>query len=160
MGIKLKGRTLVPLNVKDYEQITDFVRKYKPQEAPLFKGPPPEPPLGKPREDKVMLYEPTNEQGVVALFVGHMKDLGFERLDFIQQGFPDACALQELNEVYTKKYIEFEFNASQFRRHEENPRHRNVRCDYVVCWENDYPYCPVKCIELRTELDRIHKNKS
>ena len=99
-----------------------------------------------------MNYAPTSEQGVVALFVHYMTKLGFEKLEFIRAGFPDACAIQRTGATFERKYIEFEYRSAAFRRHWRNSKHRNIRCDYVVCWEDDYFGCPVEVIELRTAI--------
>ncbi|MFN3467172.1 MAG: hypothetical protein ACK4WF_05670, partial [Candidatus Brocadiales bacterium] len=60
---------------------------------------------------------------------------------------------------YVKKYIEFELWSSLFKEHIMNPKHKGKKCDYVVCWENDWEECPVPVIELRTEIPRIMKMK-
>jgi hypothetical protein len=41
--------------------------------------------------------------------------------------------------------------SSEFRRH----RHDANRCDLVVCWKHDWPECPVKVLELETEVEKI-----
>jgi hypothetical protein len=153
-GIRLKGRTFVKITKRDFDAVTRYVRNYRPSRL-LFQGRSNDAGLGEPRELGVMNYAPTSEQGVVALFVGHMKALGFEKLEFVRQGFPDACAIRKSGSAYTRKFIEFEYRASQFRQHVNDPTHRSFRCDYVVCWENDYPTCPVEVIELASEMDRI-----
>jgi hypothetical protein len=153
-GIKLKGRTFVRITEGDFSAITTFVRDYRPPDRP-FQGPSNEAGLGEPRDFGVMNYAPTSEQGVVALFVGHMKALGFEKLEFVRQGFPDACAIQKSGVTYARKFIEFEYRSSGFMQHVSNPQHRNMRCDYVVCWEHDYLTCPVEVIELRSKMDEI-----
>ena len=154
-GIKLRGRTFVPLTKADFDAITKYVRSHKPPKDLPFRGPSNDAGLGAPRDFGVMNYAPTSEQGVVALFVGHMKELGFEKLEFVRQGFPDACAIEKSGTSYARKFIEFEYRSSGFRQHVSNPKHRDIRCDYVVCWEHDYLTCPVKVIELKTEMDRI-----
>jgi hypothetical protein len=46
--------------------------------------------------------------------------------------------------------IEFEFNARNFRTHGHDPR----KCDWIVCWEDDWPDAPtnLQIIELRREF--------
>lgn len=154
-GIKLKGRTLVKITNADFKAISRYIRQYRPRGG-LFQGSSNEAGLGEPRDLGVMNYAPTSEQGVVALFVGHMKALGFEKLEFVRQGFPDACAIQKSGITYARKFIEFEYKSSGFRQHVNKPEHRDKRCDYVICWENDYPTCPVEVIELKSRLETIH----
>ena len=153
-GIRLRGKTFVAITKQDFHAITKYVRTYKPKALP-FRGKSNDAGLGEPRDFGVMYYAPTSEQGVVALFVGHMKALGFEKLEFIRQGFPDACAIKRTGTTYERKFIEFEYKSSGFRQHVNNPKHRDYRCDYVVCWEHNYPTCPVEVIELRSAMDRI-----
>jgi hypothetical protein len=158
-GITLRGRTLVPITSSDFDQIDNYIKSYKPRQK-LFKGPSNDAGLGEPRDYKVMNYAPTSEQGVVALFVGHMKALGFEKLEFIRQGFPDACAIQKSGLNYERKFIEFEYKSSGFRQHVNNPKHCNIRCDYVVCWEHNYLTCPVEVIEIRSRMEEIIRGQS
>ncbi len=154
-GIKLKGRTLIPITDRDFNRITKYVQSYE-APPPPFRGPRVnDAGLGEPGDFGVLNYAPTSEQGVVALFVGHMKALGFAKIEFIRQGFPDACVIQESEGAYNRKYVEFEYKASGFRQHVKNPKHREIRCDHVICWENDYRTCPVPVIELRTAMSEI-----
>jgi len=153
-GIRLRGKTFVAITKQDFHATTKYVRTYKPKPLP-FRGKSNDAGLGEPRDFGVMYYAPTSEQGVVALFVGHMKALGFEKLEFIRQGFPDACAIKKTGTTYERSFIEFEYKSAGFRQHVNNPKHRDIRCDCVVCWEHNYLTCPVKVIELRSAMDRI-----
>jgi len=150
-GIKLRGKTFIPITREDFQSITKYVKGYEHQNV-LFQGPSNDAGLGKPGNLGAMNYAPTSEQGVVALFVWHMKALGFTHLEFIRQGFPDACAVEHKGTTYERKYIEFEYRASGFRQHVNNEKHRDYRCDCVVCWENDYLTCPVPVIELKSRI--------
>jgi hypothetical protein len=85
--------------------------------------------------------------------------LGFVKLEFVRSGFPDACAIKREGKFYVRKYIEFEFRASSFKDHIKNKKHRETKCDYVVCWENDFHTCPIPVIELKTELEKLSLGK-
>jgi len=153
--IKLKDRTAVQLTEGDFRTIEKFIKTFRPPVQSLFIGPSNDENLGEPLGLEVMNYAPTSEQGVVALFshfMGKIKDHKFVRIEFIRFGFPDACALERVGNSHARKYIEFEFRASKFREHIKNPRHCQVKCDYVVCWENDFPTCPIEVIELKKEI--------
>ncbi len=153
--IRFKDRTAVEITREDFRLIENVVRSYQAEPPSLFRGPANDENLGKPMDLGVLNYAPTSEQGVVALFVHFMKKLRshrFEKIEFIRQGFPDACAIEKRGNAYARKYIEFEYHAAKFRQHVKNPKHRETRCDYVVCWINDYPTCPVEVIELQREL--------
>lgn len=158
--IKFKDRTAVEITNTDFRGIEKFIKAYIPDKE-LFNGPPNDGNLGKPMDLGVLNYAPTSEQGVVALFVHFMnklKEHEFVKIEFIRAGFPDACVIEKEENLYNRKYVEFEFKASKFREHVRNPRHRNLNCDYVVCWENDYYTCPIEVIELKSEIARIMEN--
>lgn len=157
LPIKFKDRTSVEITNKDFRGIEKFIKTYKPV-MNLFQGPPNDGNLGKPMDLGVLNYVPTSEQGVVALFVHFMdklKDHKFVKIEFIRAGFPDACVIEKEGNLYNRKYVEFEFKASKFRDHVKNKNHRTTKCDYVVCWENDYYTCPIRVIELKSEIAKI-----
>ncbi len=154
-GIKLKGRTAIPISKHDLKAIEMYIKNYKGKSEKLFAGVSNDEGLGEPMELEVMGYAPTSEAGVIVLFAHFLKKLGFERIEFIRAGFPDACVLKKVGEKFERKYIEFEFQSSSFRIHIKNPKHKNIKCDYIVCWENDFINCPVPVIELKTELQKL-----
>ena len=57
----------------------------------------------------------------------------------------------EKKDLWAKARIEFEYKASSFEQHGHDPE----RCDFIVCWENDWPDCPINVIELKTELLKL-----
>ncbi len=70
------------------------------------------------------------------------------------RGFPD-CEGKYLHDarrkLWAKARIEFEFRASNFREH----GHNQSECDIIVCWENDWPDCPLRVVELKREIMRL-----
>ena len=155
--IKFKDRTAVEIANVDFRRIEKYLKSYEPTEA-LFKGAPNDGDLGEPMDLGVLNYAPTSEQGAVALFVHFMdkfKDHKFVKIEFIRAGFPDACVIEKEGSLYNRKYIEFEFKASKFSEHLKNKNHKVTKCDYVVCWENDYFTCPIRVIELKSEIAAI-----
>jgi hypothetical protein len=155
--VKLKDKTAVKITEKDFKAIEKFIKTYKPAEQ-LFKGLANDENLGEPMDLEVMNYAPTSEQGVVALFSHFMrriKNHQFVKIEFIRLGFPDACAIEKEGNTYSRKYIEFEFKASKFKEHIKKSSHRNIKCDYVVCWENDFQTCPIKVIELKKDVKDV-----
>lgn len=153
-GIKLRGRTLVPITKQDFQAVRKYIPNYQEKDPP-FQGVSNDAGMGEPGDYGVMKFAPTSEQGVVALFVHHIQNLGFTHLEFIRAQFPDACAIQKRGETYERKFIEFEYKASAFRQHVNDKKHRKIRCDYVVCWENDFLTCPVKVIALKDEMPKL-----
>lgn len=114
--------------------------------------------IGEPMQLGVMNYAPTNELGVVAVFVTYRKELGFPVLEMIRPQFPDAAVLLKLGDKYIKKYIEFEFKSSGFKKHLSELT-KKKKCHYVVCWEHNWKNCPVPVIELKTKIKEILKLK-
>ncbi|MHB8653105.1 MAG: homing endonuclease associated repeat-containing protein [Terriglobia bacterium] len=108
---------------------------------------------GEPIEFRGLRHAPINEQGVVYLFGMVSRELGFS-VEALQQGFPD-CEGKYLHDknhkLWAKARIEFEFRASNFREH----CHDENECDVIVCWENDWPDCPLRVVELKSEIMRL-----
>jgi len=94
-------------------------------------------------------HAPTNELEVIFLFALVSKELGFN-VEAIHAGYPDCEAKFKVpkKNLLKKVLLEFEFKASNFREHAHDP----ARCDYIVCWENDWPECPLSVIELKKEV--------
>lgn len=111
--------------------------------------------VGEPMELSVMRWTPTNEMGVVALFIEFRKELGFPLIEVIRTKFPDAAVFQSSSKGYIRRYIEFEFKSSGFKTHLKSKR----TCHYVVCWEHDWKECPTPVIELKKEILQILSKK-
>src|SRR4051812_34413113 len=89
-------------------------------------------------------HAPANEQGVVFLFGMVCHELGFV-VELVRTGFPDCEAkrcIDTRRDTWARVRIEFEFKAANAKVHPMNG------CDLIVCWENDWPDCPVEVIEL------------
>lgn len=99
-------------------------------------------------------HAPINEQGVLFLFGMLAQELGFV-VESIQQGFPDCDAkLTRPDGTYEGVRIEFEYKSSSFRQH----GHDSKRCDIVVCWEHDWPDCPLEVVDLSERIRSANKN--
>jgi hypothetical protein len=160
--ILFKGRTTYEITKADFQAIERFMKGYMPAESKLFQGPPNEGNLGEPIDLDILNYAPTSEQGVVVLFASFMKQLpyGFVKMEFVRSGFPDACVIQRGGHQFARKYIEFEFRASSFKEHIRKDQHKNIKCDYVVCWKNDFHTCPIPVIELKSEIVKLNHTKN
>ncbi len=158
-GVRLKGKTAIPVSNSDFRKIKEYIKNYEGKISLDFKGASNDEGLGEPLDLEVMNYAPTSEAGVVVLFSHFLRELGFEKIEFVRAGFPDACVLEKKGKTFHRKYVEFEFLASNFKDHVRNQNHRKLKCDYVVCWENDYKTCPVKVIELKAELENGARKK-
>jgi len=91
--------------------------------------------------------------------MSRFRDHNFVKIEFIRAGFLDACVIEKEGNLYNRKYIEFEFKASKFKEHLKNKNHRTTKCDYVVCWKNDYYTCPIHVIELKSEIAGLVEKK-
>lgn len=89
-------------------------------------------------------YAPENELGVVFLFSCLARKKYGLRVAQVKAGFPDCIAYQGTKRIR----IEFEFKSRNFRTHAH--KHRN--CDWIVCWEHNWPGAP-KNLEVK-ELRR------
>lgn len=102
------------------------------------------------------MFTPENEQGVIVVFSMRAVVHGWEILK-IGCSFPDALIQYQGQEWRT----EFEYAASNFLTH----RHDHRLCDLIVCWENDYPDCPLPILALgeaafsTQELVKAHPDK-
>lgn len=128
----------------------------QPNILPTIDGKPPQL-YGEPIEFRGLRHAPVNEQGVVYLFGMVSRELGFY-IEAVQQGFPD-CEGKYLYDakknLWAKARIEFEYEASSFQKH----GHDSNQCDFIVCWINDWKGCPIKVIELRTEILKLPSKK-
>jgi hypothetical protein len=92
-----------------------------------------------------MLCKPTNEAGVMVLFGAVALQLGFI-IVHVQTAYPDCTAWREVAEDRLQLVrIEFERKSRNFLQH----RHDAAKCDLIVCWEHNWPECPLEVIELQ-----------
>jgi hypothetical protein len=108
---------------------------------------------GEPIDFRGLRHAPINEQGVVFLFAMVSRELGFN-IESVQQGFPDCegkYIFDYKKNLWAKARIEFEYRASNFEQHGHDPN----QCDFIVCWLNDWPDCPVNVIELKAEILKL-----
>jgi hypothetical protein len=94
------------------------------------------------------VYGPTNEGGVISLFGAMAASLGFLILK-VQTEFPDCEAVRVAGKDRNRPVkIEFEYESRNFLRHMHDP----AKCDIIVCWEHNWPECPLEVIELKKEV--------
>jgi hypothetical protein len=97
-------------------------------------------------KDAPLSNAPENELGVVFLF-SHLCAKLQLRIERIQAGFPDCVAYQRIGGSEKKIRIEFEYRSRNFRSH----GHSAKGCDWIVCWEHNWPEVPrhLQVVELR-----------
>lgn len=98
-------------------------------------------------------HAPVNEQGVVFLFGMICREIGYV-VEIVRSGFPDCEAKREMpgqKGKWQRVRIEFEFLSRSFRSHGHDPDF----CDLIICWENNWPECPIEVLELKTVIQRL-----
>ena len=109
---------------------------------------PDRPTYGPPVVRLSLAHGPTNEAGVVFLFGLLAAQQGFV-VTRIQSEYPDCEAMYEvLPGVWQRVRIEFEYKSRNFLKH----HHDTDGCDVIVCWEHNWPECPLRVIELKKVL--------
>jgi len=102
---------------------------------------------------EAMGFAPVNEMGVVFLFGAKARDLGFI-VTYIGTQYPDIEAYREVAPGrWHRVRIEVEFESRNFKNHLHDAR----GCDLIVCWEHNWPECPVEVVELKGEFMEIAK---
>ncbi len=95
-----------------------------------------------------LVFAPTCEAGVLYLFGALSERLGFLALR-IQTGYPDCEAMRVVAENRLQRVrIEIEYESRNFLKHLHEP----TGCDMIVCWEHNWPECPVEVVELKSQL--------
>ena len=108
---------------------------------------------GAPISFRGLRHAPINEQGVVFLFGMVSYEIGFI-VEAVHAAYPDCEAkrcVDRRNERWQRVRIEFEFCSSNFRDHGHDPS----GCDVIVCWEHDWPDCPLEVVELRRVINEL-----
>lgn len=107
--------------------------------------------VGDPLGFRALLHAPLNENGVILLFGMVAGELGFA-IDTVQPGFPDCDAKRRIGPArWERVRIEFEYRSRSFRDH----GHDAAGCDLIVCWEHDWPDCPIEVLELRAAIAEL-----
>lgn len=101
------------------------------------------------------LHAPTSEQGVVLLFGAVASDLGF-LVETVSTGFPDCEAKRRGRDGWERLRIEFELSSRNFIEH----GHDENGCDLIVCWEHDWPECPLPVLELKSAIEGMRLPKT
>jgi hypothetical protein len=97
-----------------------------------------------------LVYSPTNENGVIFLFGKVTEDLNMY-IEEIKPGFPDCVARRFTGRGWERVSIEFEYRSLHFKQH----GHSATDCDLIVCWEHDWPGCPLEVVELREVIKSL-----
>ena len=103
------------------------------------------PVYGEPFLRTALSFAPVNEMGVVFLFGAMAEKLGFI-VTWIGTAYPDVEAFREVAPGrWQRVRVEIEFMSRNFLQHFHDPK----ECDLIVCWEHNWPDCPVEVIALK-----------
>lgn len=91
-----------------------------------------------------LVYAPMNENGVIFLFGKVLDDLHMY-IEEIKPGYPDCVARRFTGRGWERVTIEFEYESLSFKTHGHDPKN----CDIIVCWEHNWPECPIEVMELK-----------
>jgi hypothetical protein len=117
------------------------ILKDRPMYGPLLQGCP-------------LVFAPTNEAGVLYLFGAMSERLGFFVL-LVQAGFPDCEAMRVVAENRLQRLkVEVEYQSRNFLKH----MHDLKGCDMIVCWEHNWPECPLEVLELKSVISSWHSS--
>jgi len=109
-----------------------------------------QPMYGEPLLVSPLTCAPINEQGVVFLFGGLARQLGFA-IHRVQTEFPDCEGLRRVErDRWQRVRIEFEYESRNFLFH----GHSLTECDLIVCWSHNWIDCPLEVLELKSVLGR------
>ncbi len=97
-----------------------------------------------------LVYSPLNENGVIFLFGKVIEDLNMY-IEEIKPGFPDCVGRRFTGKGWELVSIEYEFRSSNFKDHKHDPK----KCDIIVCWEHNWPDCPIEVIELKEVIKTL-----
>ena len=98
-------------------------------------------------------FAPTCEHDVVQLFGAVADELGFEIIGN-RSAFPDCKARRRQKaerEHFIDCLIEYEFSSRDFKKHRHDPK----GCNLIVCWEHNWPDCPVEVLELKQAIKNL-----
>src|SRR3972149_4106827 len=97
--------------------------------------------MDKRKRARMSIEKPTNEQETIFNFIGRESIHGFIITDFWSI-FPDAHVQDSRTGKMYK--VEFEYRLSSFVKHNHDP----FKCDFVICWINDFGKIPLTVWEV------------
>jgi hypothetical protein len=100
--------------------------------------------VGDPLNDPGFRFAPTNAKGVLLLFVRNIDEFHMY-VEEVPEDFPDCIVRQRTERGWKRVAVICAFSSSGLRTQVPSLS----RCDLVVCWEHDWPDCPLEVITLR-----------
>jgi hypothetical protein len=100
-----------------------------------------------------MVYAPQTESGVLYLFGKVAEDLNMY-IEELRPESPDAIARRFTGKGWERLRVEFEQRSSDFKQSGRDAD----GCDLLVCWEHDWPTCPLEVVELRDRIRELENH--
>ena len=94
-----------------------------------------------------LLKAPATRDGVIFLFGKMGEELNI-CVEEMRAAFPACLAKRYTGRGWEKVKIEFEYRSGDFKKKGLDL----AGCDTIICWEHDWPDCPVEVIELEDRL--------
>jgi len=147
---ELENRTKSPIITSGKEEGPVTVEN---AEGPVYSSIPGSTRYGSFLNFRGLQHAPLNEQGVIFLFGMICFELGYV-VEVVKQGYPDCEAKRKISgrkDQWERVRIEFEFQSRNFSEH----GHNQTDCDLIVCWEHNWPECPIEVLELKTAIKKL-----
>ena len=97
-----------------------------------------------------LIHNPVSPEGVIFLFGMVAPDLDIY-IEEARAEFPRFAGKRYTGEGWEAVSIEAELNSSDFKKQGYDPD----KCDILVCWEHDWPDCPLEVIELKEKIKSL-----
>jgi hypothetical protein len=101
--------------------------------------------VGDPLNDPRFRFAPTNAKGVLLLFVRKIDEFHMY-VEEVPEEFPDCIVRQRTERGWKRLAVMCAFYSSALRTRGS----ALSSCDLIVCWEHDWPDCPLDVVKLRT----------
>lgn len=101
-----------------------------------------------------LVCSPVNEQGVVYLFSKVAEDLNMY-VEEVRTEFPDCVARRFNGKGLGEGVHRVRVPVLCFQQHGHDPQ----ECDMIVCWEHDWPDCPLEVLELKSVIAGLPNRK-
>jgi hypothetical protein len=97
-----------------------------------------------------VVYAPLNKLGVLLLFGAVLPEHRI-RVEEVRQRIPHCIGRRASARGWKKVALACAFKSSELRARTPDLQ----RCNLILCWEDDWPDCPLEVIELRTTIHEL-----
>jgi hypothetical protein len=97
-----------------------------------------------------LIKTPATRDGVIFLFGEAAEELALY-VEEMRAAFPSCLARRFTGSGLGKVKIELEYRSADFKKKGYDP----AGCDIIICWENNWPDCPIEVLELEDRLAEL-----